>query len=347
MRTYRIIILALIVLGLALPSAQAQGRVAVWSALDPDTSGAVANSVNSFGELTGAVVELQLVEEQALFDIVAKAAGSGQGPDLILAEQQAAGPLVEGGLIVPVSDRQSQSFLNDLLNGADDVIAARCGDQNPQECVWGTSSSLPVMMPGRATAETTMDWICSAADWMSDCRGSSLTGLPVAWGFSIYLMNTQWLAEQGLEPPTTSQGVDEVRSSYGLDFAEAEPGFLPAAGDVPGDAIYVVDSSLLTQDAQGVLQSVASFFEAGYTPVLNLEIDSAYVSSSSADVDLAQQAGRFMAEDSTLKLALFDGVRRLPTFSPNLLIEHGIDSDATRVTLQALSLLTTFAALAY
>jgi ABC-type glycerol-3-phosphate transport system substrate-binding protein len=330
----------LIVIALLLPgSISAQGNsLGVWNALSQDDSSVLARAADRFG----AAVDLQYVDPPYLLDSTMSA--SGAGPDVIVAGNRAADPLMESGLLASVRTRDF--FLSDLLGDLPSMIQQRCGDEPLERCFSGGGAMSAFTVPDRASISHTLDWLCVSSDWLPLCSGTALPGVPVSWSFSILLFDTGWLAQNGLDLPTTLDSVTEMRSQYGLSVTQADKNFLPSAGELSPDTIYQVDSTLLSEDPEGMMASLVSFHQAGYAAVVVIGIDSAYVSASAAQPDLAAQFASFLGSDLDVKVGLLSSSQRLPAFSAADLSGWGLDSNEADVTLMALILLTTYAGLA-
>jgi hypothetical protein len=174
-----------------------------------------------------------------------------------------------------------------------------------------------------------------------------LPGLPISWGFTLYLLDAQWLAQNGLKPPTTAQGVLDIRGKFGLDFVQAKKGSVPTVDQAGSPPVYVLSSAFLVDDPGAVMRSLASFYDAGYVPVLDVDVDTVYIGASSPNLDLARQFAQFVAGDADLIAGLLDRAQRLPVYTADDVVKVGIDSDAALITLRALTLLTTYAGLAF
>jgi len=330
----------LIVITLLLPgSISAQSStLGVWNALSQADSRVLSRAADRFG----AAVEVQYVDPPYLLDSTMSA--SGGGPDVIVANNRAADALMEAGLLASVGRRDL--FLTDLLDQLPALLQQRCGDESLDNCLGASSALSSFAVPDRANVRLTRDWLCVSSDWLPSCSGGALPGVPVSWGFSIMLFDTGWLAQNGLDLPTTLDSVTEMRSQYGLSVVQAEKNFIPLAGDLSPDTIYQVDSTLLAEDPDGVLTSLVSFHQAGYAAVVVIEIDSAYVSASAPNPDLAGQFASFLGDDLDAKAGLLDSSQRLPAFTAAELTQWGLDSHEADVTLQALIVLVTYASLA-
>lgn len=341
----KLAIILIVILMLLPGSLSAQGdTLRAWNALSQEDGDVLSLAAEHFGDSSGAAVDLQYVDPPYLLDSAMSA--SGAGPDVIITSNRSADALMESGLIAPVGGRGF--FLSDLLNGLPAMVQQRCGDESIENCLWpGVSFPLPLTVPDRSSVSRTLDWLCVSSDWLPSCSGNALPGVPLSWNFSILLFDTGWLAQNGLDLPTTQDSVTEVRSQYGLGVVQAERNFLPAAGDLSPDTIYQIDSALLSDDPEGVMTSLVSFYQAGYAAVFIVGIDSAYVSASTSNRDLAGQFASYLGSNLDVKAALLDSSQRLPALTSAELTNWGLDSKVGNVTLQALTLLVGYAGVAY
>jgi hypothetical protein len=342
----RLVFVVMLIGLLPLPSmATAQDKqVIVWHALSPDDTDVLTQAADAFQEQTGASVVLRYVQPPLLFETVAGSRSGG--PDVLIADNSIMEPLLAASQVVPVRDDRT-FFLEDLLNNLPALVEDRCTDASVGSCLWPrVSPVLPVPTLDQDTLARTTDWLCASAAWLPFCKGGSLPGVPVSWGFNVYLLNVSWMAQQGVEPPLTAQGVQDMRSEFGLNFVEAQPGDIPTAQGADMPPVYVIASTLIAEDPNGVMRSMGSFYEAGYSAVLEMHVDAAYVSAASQDPTLAGDFVSFLQADADMQAALLDSSQRLPAFDAKTL-DAQRDTPAGLATLQALVTLTTYAALAY
>jgi hypothetical protein len=319
-------------------------RVVVWHALSADDTDVLIRAAEAFSEETGVPVEFRYVQPPLLYETVA--AGRADGPDVIIADNSIMEPLLASDQIAPIRNRET-FFLADLLDNLPPLIEERCGDDPIGSCLWPrVSPILPVPPPDQDVAERTADWLCESSPWLPFCRGGGLAGLPLSWGFNVYLLNVSWTAQQGLEPPTDAEGVLEFRSQFGLDFVEARPDDIPTASDADFPPVAVIASALMVEDPNGVMRSMGSFFEAGYTVVLDLHVDAAYISAASPNPDLAGEFITFLRDDAETRLGLMESSQRLPAINADVLVSR-IDRPDGLTTLQAVVTLAAYAMLAY
>ncbi|MBN1563154.1 MAG: hypothetical protein JXA10_04900 [Anaerolineae bacterium] len=330
-------------LGNAAPAA-AQGEtqtLLVWYTLD--NVGPVIERVSAnFEAAFGATVDVQYVRPQQLFDLMAK--NSGGGPDVIFASSDDVGPLIDNRLVF--TGIGSRIFLADVLEHLPKLIIEMCADEAAASCLW------PRVAPGLITAQPTdqltsraENWLCSSADWM--CADNTTSGEPLSWWFNIYLIDEAWLAENGYYLPADVTGLDELRSDAGLDYEWAEAGALPLADTADSATVYIFPSALLVQDPQGLMRSLDSFNQQGYLPVLEIGIDSLFVSVNSANTGLAQDYIDFVAGDPLTKVDLMTEADLLPALDAVAMQTLGEDSTGTLAMLRAATMLTAYTELVY
>ncbi|MBI5957150.1 MAG: hypothetical protein HY866_00345 [Chloroflexi bacterium] len=328
---------------LALPAAvSAQDSLIVWNVLSPDDSSALAQA----GERVGMGVVLEEVDATLLLDVALTAEqGGSPEPDVIVTDQLTASNLFDYGMITSMGI--SEFFLPGLIDSLPDLLTERCQDVPLDRCLWpGASVVLPVQFPDDKVLEDLRGWVCQSAEALPHCSGSAEPGVPVSWGFTILLFNFDWLAQNGVDIPYNLDTALEVRGQWKMSIVEADRRFLPLAGELSPDEIYTVSSALLVEDPDGVMTSLASFYQAGYVPVLSLNIDSAYVGASAANPRAAFQYAQSL-DDPAIKTDLFFSSQRLPAFYANDVWNAGVTSQEGEATLRALTLLVTYAALAY
>jgi ABC-type glycerol-3-phosphate transport system substrate-binding protein len=345
--------LAIIVVVLSLlplsSAVAAQGQtLQVWLALPSESAAVLTDAVKAFEDQTGVTVTVKQVDQPVLLQTAQTTIKSGDtAPDVIITSSSLAEPLLQFNLVAQ-GGSSGTFFLADLLNGLPKLLDQRCSNTALKECLWsGVSSTLPLPVPDDAAIERTAKWLCEGSTWLPFCPKGSLPGLPISWGFTLYLLNAQWLAQNGLEPPTTAQGVLDIRGKYGLDLTQAEEGSIQTVSQAGSPSVYVLSSTFLVGDPGAVMRSLASFQDAGYVPVLDVDVDTVYISASSPNLDLARNFAQFVSGDTDLRAGLLDNAQRLPVFTSDEVVKVGIDSDAALITLRALTLLTTYSGLAY
>jgi hypothetical protein len=342
----RVVIIGLITslaLPLVLPVAvSAQDTLIVWNVLSPDDSRVLIQA----GDRAGVSVTLQEVESTLLLDAAFTAdQGGAPAPDVIVADQLTASTLFDYGMITSMGG--SEFFLSDLVDSLPDLLAERCQDEALDLCLWpGASVVLPLQSPDDKALAALRGWVCQSAEALPHCSGNLEPGVPVSWGFTLLLFNFDWMAQNGVEIPYNLDTALEVRGQWKMSFVEATRRFLPSAGDLSPDEIYTVSSALLVEDPDGVMTSLASFFQAGYVPVLSLTIDSAYVGASASNPSAAVQYAQAL-NDPAAKTDLFFSSQRLPAFFSNEVRNAGVNSQEGEATLRALILLATYAAQIY
>jgi ABC-type glycerol-3-phosphate transport system substrate-binding protein len=344
-----IIVVVLSLLPLSSTVAAQEGQtLQVWVSLPPESAAVLNDAAKAFEAQTGVNVVVKPLDQPVLLQTVQTTIKSGETvPDVIIASSSLAGPLLQSNLITQ-GGSSGTFFLADLLDGLPKLLDQRCSDTALANCLWsGVSPTLPLSTPDAAAIERTSKWLCEGSAWLPFCPKGSLPGLPISWGFTLYLLNAQWLAQNGLEPPTTAQGVLDIRGKFGLDLIQAEKGSIQTVSQAGSPSVYVLSSALLVDDPGAVMRSLASFQDAGYVPVLDIDVDTAYISASSPNLDLAQQFVQFVSGDADFMAGLLDSAQRLPVYTADEVVKIGIDSDAALTTLRALTLLTTYAGLAY
>ncbi len=328
-------------------SSQAE-ELRVWTVFGEDDVAVVEGAVRAFASEAGVQPVIRVLEAPYLLQAVVAARDAGEpGPDVIFAPTDVAEPLLENALIQPIPTR-GPFFLEALLEALPGLLDDACGDRPLDECLWEPlAPSLPAGRPDERSMARTAAWVCESAPGLPMCEGDPLPGQPVTWGFQIFLLNQQWLAERGLEPPVLVDDVFAIRSEFGLDVLRPKADDLPLAEDVRADAIVVLSSAALTERPQETLRTMGSFFAAGYVPVLGLTFDTMLVAAGSANPDLAEQFAHAAAQNSALKAGLTRSSGRLPVFMPEDLHRQGLDEPEVRAVLQALAVLAAYAQTAY
>jgi hypothetical protein len=342
-----LLIVVMIVTALLLPAAAAarQEPLVIWHALAPEDSRVIEEMGSAFESASGAAVVVEYRQPQRLFEAV-RAAGRA-GPDVIIASNDTIAPLVDQGLIRQ-ADIGGGFFLERLFDNLPDLISASCGRADPGACLWPSASPrLPVTFPDGKGMDRAMGWVCESSPWVAFCSGEALSGAPVSWWFNLYLINTAWLGDQGLEMPVTVDELDGLRNKHGLDFVWADQDSIPLVDEAGYPLVFVVPSALLARDPDRVMSSLGSFYEAGYAPVLELGVDAIYVSASAANPDLAVAFAEFVRSEPALVVGLWESSQRLPAFTADAVFGHGVDTPAGQTILQAMMLLTTYGAQMY
>ncbi len=334
----------IMVLLLAAPAmAQDSKSILVWYTIDD--IGPVINRVSAdFQAATGVTVTVQYVRPQQLYDSIAK---TGGGPDVILTSSDDVGPLIDNNLVAS-SSAVPDFFLSDVLDALPALIEAACPEPGVAECLWPrTSPTLNVGQPDERLITRTESWLCSSADWMPMCPKGDRAGVPLGWWFNIYLISDAWLAENGFVVPADVTGIDELRSEYGLDYVWADEGSLPLAEQADSSAVTIFPSTLVVEDPQGLMRSMGSFDQAGYLPVLELGIDSLFISAGSVNPALAQDYVDFVAGRADVKAALMDEASLLPAVDVNALQASGLNTPESLAMLRAVVTLTAYSQLVY
>jgi ABC-type glycerol-3-phosphate transport system substrate-binding protein len=327
----------------------AQGLVLqIWLALPSESADVLTQAATTFQRQTGVTVQVKTVDQPLLLQNLQTTIKAGDtAPDIIVANSSLAEAMQQYQLVAQVGS-SGTFFLSDLLDNLPKLLSQRCKDSALEDCLWsGVSPTLPLTVPDSAAIKRASDWLCGGTTWLPFCPKGSLPGLPISWGFTIYLLDTQWLAQNGLQPPTTAQDVLDIRGKFGLDLVRAQKGSILTANQAGSPPIYVMSSALLADDPEAVMRSLASFQGAGYVPVVDIDVDSVYIGASAANPDLAQKFAEFVSGDSDTQAAFLKSAQRLPVYSADDVLKIGIDSDEALLTLRALTLLTTYAGLAY
>jgi ABC-type glycerol-3-phosphate transport system substrate-binding protein len=343
-----IIVVVLSLLPLSSTVAAQEKVIHVWLSLPSESTAVLTDAADAFQKQAGVTVDITTLDQPYLLQNAQTAAQSGgTAPDAIITNSSLADPLLQFKLIAP-ADSAGTFFLTDLLDNLPNLLDQRCKDTVLEDCLWsGVTNTLPLATPDNAAIKRTSDWLCEGTAWLPFCPDGSLPGLPISWGFTLYLLDAQWLAQNGQQPPTTAQGVLDIRSQFSLDFVQAKKGSIPTVSQAGSPPVYVLSSTLLADDPAAVMRSLASFHKAGYVPVLAIDVDSVYIGASSSNPALAQQFAQFLAGDADVKAGLLGSAQRLPVYTADDVLTTGIDSDAALLTLRALTLFTTYAGLAY
>jgi hypothetical protein len=330
----------------ALATAQS-GRIVVWHALAQDDSAVLAQAADAFQEQTGVTVDIRYVKPQLLYETVASAVkAGGEGPDVIIADNSIMKPLINSDMITPVRS-SGTFFLEDLLSNLPALIDRRCTDVSITSCLWPrVSPTLPVPTLDDKIVQGTANWLCESSGWLPFCRSAELSGVAISWGFNVYLMNTAWTAQEGIEPPTNAEGIQQMRSDYGLNIVEAQPGDILTASAAGTPPVYLIPSTLIVEDPNGVMRSMGSFYEANYSAVIDMRVDAAYITATTANAGQAQDFVAFLQGNADAQAGLVDSSQRFPAFDAAALRTRQ-DTPAGLATVQALVTLATYAALAY
>ncbi len=345
------LIVGLVALSLALPFqglAAQGGELRVWHTLDRESAGIVADAVAEFGASRGVPASAEMVEASFLLQTLLDLQKRGNPPpDLIFTSHDMAEPLLMNNLIVPTPSG-GELFLFGLLEALPGLLEDTCRDEPVERCLWGgLSSALPLQRPDDKAIEQTVAWICDSAPALPGCKGGELPAGPIVWSFQITLLNWQWLAERGLEPPQLFDDVLALRSQFGLQVVRAERDFLPNPDNVAPDAIVVFPSTVLVERPQEALESLGAFFQADYAPVFSVGLHSLYRIAGSQQPDLAAEFANTTARNTPLKMALLESAGLLPALAPADLRQWGLDRPETQAVLGALVVLTSYAQTVY
>ncbi|MGQ9849519.1 MAG: hypothetical protein ACUVSU_05645 [Aggregatilineaceae bacterium] len=324
------------------------GELRVWHTLDSSDADAVADMVSDYGESRGVLTRVEQVDApfllQTLLDL---RQGGGRLPDVVFTSADVAEPLLQNNLIDPMPAGRD-FFLFALLKALPDLLNEACRDEPVDRCLWGDiSSALPLQRPDDKAFERTVGWICDSAPDLPPCTSKAMPAMPILWSYQIVLLNRQWLAEQGLEPPVLFDDVLALRSQFGLQVVRAERNFLPAPGSVAPDAIVVFPSTVLLERPDEAINSLSAFFLADYAPVFSLGLYSLYRIAGSQQPDLAEDFALVTARNTEGKMALLDSANLLPALGTDDLRNWGADRPQARAVLGALLILTAYAQTVY
>ncbi|GAB4422879.1 MAG: hypothetical protein Kow00106_20010 [Anaerolineae bacterium] len=324
------------------------GELRVWHTLSGDGAEVVAQMVEQFGAERDVPASAEPVEAPYLLQTLLELRQSGgQPPDVVLTSTDLAEPLWQNDLIDPLPAR-GDFFLFVLLEALPGLLNDACRDEALDRCLWdGLSSDLPLQPPDDKAIERTLAWLCDSAPELPGCKGGDLPAIPLAWSFQITLINRQWLAERGLEPPLLFDEVLALRGQFGLQVVRAEPDLLPVPGRVAPDAIVVFPSTVLVERPQEALESLGAFFQADYAPVLSLSLHSLYRIAGSPQPDLAADFANTTARNTSIKMALLENAGLLPVLAPNDLREWGLERPEAQSVLGALLILSAYAQTVY
>ena len=324
------------------------GELRVWHTLDSSDAGAVADMVNEYGESRGVLTSVEQVDAPFLLQTLLDLRQSGGSlPDVVFTSTDVAEPLLQNNLIDPMPAR-GDFFLFALFEALPDLLDEACRDEPVDRCLWGDiSSALPLQRPDDKAFERTVGWICDSAPDLPACTGKAMPAVPILWSYQIVLLNRQWLAERGLEPPMLFDEVLALRSQFGLQVVRAERDFLPVPGNVAPDAIVVFPSTVLLERPDEAVNSLSAFFLADYAPVFSLGLHSLYRISGSQQPDLAEDFALATARNTEGKMALLNSANLLPALGTDDLRNWGADRPEARAVLGALLILTAYAQTVY
>jgi hypothetical protein len=293
-------------------------------------------------------MELVYTDAPFLFDSMLQSSQGGAAvPDVIFASTSAAEPLRESDLLSDASATRG-FFLEGLLAAYPELAVDLCGDTPLADCLWpGTASNLPLVEPQARAVSLATSTLCEASPWLPFCSGSALLMTPLGWDFDIYLIDGQWLAENGMDEPVSVDEVLDLRSSYAIRFTAARPNAIPTVDEAGHPPVFKLSSTLLDEHAGEVLQSLSTFHAAQYVPVVSLNVYGAYISADAAHPALAQEFIAGLAADPDAKAFMTRASGRLPALTPQQLTSFAADDDLSIYTMRSLALLTTYAAMAY
>lgn len=309
----------------------------VWIALPDQDTEELLRFAEDFAAQAGLELEAVRMEAALLTEAIVKADAP---PDVVLAANTDAEPLVAAGMVARLGTRGF--FLQDLLTAYPELAEQVCGREALEMCLWPNAAEvMPLEPPQPRVISLATTALCDSAPWLPFCEDSVLAMAPLGWDLQLYLVSADWLSEQGLDLPRTAADVLQLRREYAFSIVEAEAGRIPTAESARLPKTYLLSSTLLADDPDAVMVSLASFWAADYWPVLTLNLYGVYVGAQAQHPDLAAQFAQAASDDPRFKTRLMGDSGRLPALLPQELL--GAGDDVTRQTLQTLALLTTYA----
>lgn len=334
-------LISLLVLPIAASAQNSPFRV--WQTFSGEDTAAIRAAVSDFAPQSGAM-ELVYVDGPFLLDAIQQALSAGNPPDVIFASNSNATPLIQSDLLSTAAG-SSPFFLEDLLAAFPDLAVEMCGKEALESCLWTDARlTFPLVIPQARTVSLATSGLCKASPWLPFCSKTALAMAPLGWDFILYLINTEWLAANGIERPVTVDDVLDLRSEYAIRFMTAQPDAIPMVDEAKYPPVYVLPSTLLRDDPGAVMDSLATFYQADYMPVIGLNIYGAYITADAEHPDAANDLARALANDADTKLALMDDAGRVPALNAGELAALDPDDPIVLYTLQTLALLTTYAA---
>lgn len=327
---------------LALPvAASAQNNpFRVWQTFSGEDTATIRDAVSEFAP----DVELVYVDGPFLLDAMQQALSAGNPPDVIFTSNSTATPLIQSDLLSTAATG-GPFFLEDLLAAFPDLATAMCGKEALETCLWPDARlTFPLVIPQARTVSLATSGLCEASSWLPFCSRTALAMTPLGWDFMLYLVNAEWLAANGINKPVTVDDVLDLRSEYAIRFMTAQPDGIPMADEAKYPPVYVLPSTVLRDDPGAVMDSLATFYEADYVPVIGLNVYGMYVTADATNPDAASDLARALANDPDAKLALMDEAGRVPALNARELAALDPDDPTVLYTLQTLALLTTYAA---
>lgn len=345
------LVVTILIALLILPAgASAQGGTfLVWQTLSsaPRVGQDVQAEISSFAGST----EVLFMDAPILLESLLAASQSGSGPDLILASNSEASPLRQSTLLDETA-MQGGFFLEDLLDAFPDLAQRACGGDALAACLWpDAAAAMPLEVPQPQVISFATSALCEASPWLPLCDGAALTMASVGWSFDLYLIDSEWLAENGIDDPVNADQVLDLRSEYAIRILPASPGNIPDVYDANFPSVFAISSTLLLTDPDAVMESLTTYYDEDYLPVVSLNVYGLYVSNTAADKGFARTVALDAAGDIDAKTGMLSSTGLVPALSPDelLALDPGDAADETiiRYTLQSMALLTTFAALGY
>lgn len=344
--TLTLLVIAMLVLPLA-TFAQGDNAFRVWYALPDGNANAIRALAADFARDEGLRLDLTVIDAPYLFDETLAANNAGIGPDVIIASNDDADPLISYGNLIAPPPIRARFFLQDLLTAYPDLAGDTCGNAELGECLWpDLGATVPLITPQARAITVATTSLCGASPWLPFCDGGALMMIPLGWNFTIYLISADWLAEEGLDMPVSAEDVLNLRREYALTLQEAQPGRIQTAQQANFPPVYVLSSTLLATDADAMMASLTSFHDAVYWPVVALNIYGIYVGANAPHAAAAADFVARLANEPEAKATLMENANLLPALTPDEIGMLNARDETRLYTLRALALLTTYASMA-
>ncbi len=334
---------------LALPAATAaqDDTFRVWQVVTGEDASTIEELAAAFAEANGLDLELETIEAALLFDLALRASQAGVMPDVIFAGTGTIDPLWDSGMVEPAG-QTGDFFLESLLEAYPDLVADQCGETPLNACLWeDVTPTLPLVEPQARAISLATSQLCAASPWLPFCSESTLIMQPLAWDFDLFLVDTEWLAANGIDEPVTVDDVIDLRGMYAIRFTVAREERIPTVDEANHPPVFVLSATLLPDHADAVMESLTSFYNAQYAPVISLNIYGAYPTADATHPERAREFIAELASDPEAKALIAAESGRLPALTPRQFSTFDPDDDLAIYTMRALALLTTYAALAY
>lgn len=320
------------------------GTFRIWQTLDSQDTDAIATLVDALAADSASEPELVYIDGPFLLDSMLQAVDSRTTPDVIFSNNSNADPLLQSGLLA--TDTLSREFfLEDLLGSFPDLASELCGKTALEDCLWPDAAEVfPMITPQARAMSLATSVLCDSSPWLPLCDSSALTMAPLGWNFDLYLINSEWMAENGIKRPASADAVLDLRSDYAIRFATAREGAIPTVDEAGYPSVFVLSSSLLREDADAVMESLASFYAEDYFAVVGLNVYGVYISAGAVNITTARDFALAMMNDTDAKIFLMDSSGHVPALTTAELVALGSDDPIVTYTMQTLALLTTYAA---